>query len=332
MQLSKETVLERLDQAKIFERYLGFSVSLNTKYRNPLRPDDNAGCFFKETYDRLYFCDYAHREYSGDCFRIIQIINNCDFYAALQIINIDFDLGLEDKYIEQLQYKGQPANGNVFLPNQRISKHKKVRIQIEHMPFLAEDLAYWNLFGIKQSTLEKFNVYSCYRSWINQVLYYQYTLVDPQYAYIFPDDHVKVYRPKVTNKEFKFRTNCPPHVIQGYEQLPGYGEHLIITSSMKDAMTLYECGYSAIAPQSENTIIPENLIEQFEHRFANITIFYDNDEPGLKHAQLLSDCCGFNMISLPITSTTEGLVKDPSDFYKSYGKEALMEFLEKNIK
>lgn len=327
MLLNKDNVLKKIGETQIFERYLGFSVSLHTKYRNPLRPDTNPGCFFRESGNRIYFCDYAQPEYGGDCFKIVQILYNCDFYAALQIINVDFNLKLEDKYADEIQYSGSNITLSISLPNSQINSFRKTQFSVRIMSFLEQDLAWWNEFGIRQSTLEKFNVHSCYESYINSQLYHRYSLSDPQYAYIFPDDYVKVYRPKSVRKELKFRTNAPAHILQGYEQLPGYADHLIITSSLKDVMTLYECGYHAVAPQSENTMIPENLVDQVQYRFANIYILYDNDTAGINAANRLSECCGFNIISLP----QNALVKDPSDFVKAFGKQPMLQFLNENI-
>ena len=316
-------MLSKLDEAKIFERYLGLPVILNKKYRNPLRPDTNAGCFYKQN-SRLLFCDYAFPEYSGDCFRIVQILYDCDFYTALQIINIDFNLQLEDKYKDFIKDHSSFCNKPSFLPNQRIGIFKQSTIKVEVMPFLKSDLEYWKEFGIKEETLKLFNVHSCFRSWINDVIYHTYSHKDPQYCYVFPDKIFKIYRP-LANKLTKWRTNSGSHVIQGYEQLPLYGEDLIVTSSLKDVMTLYEIGYVAVAPQNEGIIIPENIVDQFRHRFANIHILYDNDEAGIKSATNLSECCGFNMITLP-----EG-PKDPSDFVKSNNLDKLREFLKEKI-
>lgn len=332
MILTKENVLKKIGEAEIMQRYLGFPVSFHAKYRNPLRPDSNPGCFFRNSGTRLYFCDYAQPDYAGDCFRIVQILYGCDFYGALQIINLDFNLGLEDKYADEINHKGTIKSTSPKLPNPTTGPYRKILFQVEHMPYLQEDLAYWNQFGIQEETLKKYGVYSCFRSWIAKKLYHQYTISDPQYAYIFPDNYIKIYRPLAQDKTKKFRTNCVPHVIQGYEQLPGYGEHLIITSSLKDVMVLYECGYNAIAPQSENTMIPENLAEQFMHRFAHIHILFDGDEAGIKAAKKLQSCCDFKMIQFPLLTFADGPIKDPADFVSAFGKDKLKEFLIKNIK
>ena len=108
--------------------------------------------------------------------------------------------------------------------------------------------------------------------------------------------------------------------IQGYNQLPINGEKIILTSSLKDVMCLHECGYPAIALQSEMQIPEENLISELRDRFNTIEILYDNDfnklrNPGQSMAKKIHNLYGFNNICLPDHLGC----KDPSDLVKETG-------------
>lgn len=72
---------------------------------------------------------------------------------------------------------------------------------------------------------------------------------------------------------------------------------MIITSSLKDVMVLYKMGFSAIAPQSENSYIDD--IQDFAARFDKIAVFFDADEPGLAAASHLSEDIGAPYFTIP---------------------------------
>ena len=128
-------------------------------------------------------------------------------------------------------------------------------------------------------------------------------------------------------------SNCNTYEIQGYEQLPNNGDTLIITKSLKDVMVLHKLGYTAIAANSENTLIPEKVLIELQNRFKNIIIFYDTDLPGIKGAKAMRDKYNLDCIIIP----RKYGVKDISDFIKEHKiiktKKMLKELLcQKGIK
>jgi DNA primase len=64
--------------------------------------------------------------------------------------------------------------------------------------------------------------------------------------------------------------------------LPKTGDYLVVTKSLKDVMTLYSLGISAIAPISENCFLSESQYNRLKERFKYIILLYDNDRPGLR--------------------------------------------------
>ena len=131
----------------------------------------------------------------------------------------------------------------------------------------------------------------------------------------------KIYRPYNKVNE-KWLTNCTITDIQGYEQLPNSGDLLIITKSLKDVMTLYSLGYTAIAVNSENTLIPKIIMSDIKKRFKKIIVFFDNDKSGIDGATKF--CKEF---SIPNMQTPEGGAKDISDFIKAYNITKTLKFI-----
>jgi len=192
------------------------------------------------------------------------------------------------------------------------------------------DYDYWNQYGISSTTLQKFKVFPIETYWLNSM---RINCKEPSYAYYFGNNEFKILCP-YNKGTGKWCSNSRYTTIQGYNQLPETGELLIITSSLKDVMLLYELGYTAIAFQSESYLIPKDTVEELKSRFSKIILFYDNDgdfnpEPGVagkgKHgAKKNSIEYDLDMIFLP-----DGEQKDISDFYKEFGKSNTIEIMKK---
>ena len=112
-------------------------------------------------------------------------------------------------------------------------------------------------------------------------------------------------------------------MIQGAKQLPKVGSTLVITKSLKDVMTLYSFGITAIAPNSEHLFISEKQFEKLKARFKNIYVFYDNDLTGISNMNKIRK--KFNVKCLWIPKKYG--VKDISDFYQRYGKEETLKLI-----
>jgi len=321
MRLTKENLLNFISQEEIFERYLGFPVNVKEKYRNPLRQDKTPGCvFYYEKNGKLYFSDKAHRDFGGDCFNIAQLrLGTKDFYDTLRVVNSDFRVGLDDGYI--LDYQPIPRIERPKI--NRMEKEKKIvtHFDVMHEDFTQFDLDYWNQFGITDKILKRYEVSHATSLWIGDGFVHRYSLSDPMYAYSFGKGVYKIYRP-FANKPDKFRTNMLSGQIQGFDQLNYKGTLLIITSSMKDVMTLEALGYNAIALNGEGANISTEEINKLEQRYDNILVFYNNDVPGIKAAKKLVEQHNLSSIWLP-----EGGPKDPSDFYKLNGRQALVDIM-----
>lgn len=265
--LSKEIILSKITEREIFVHYLGFELSIGKSIKSPLRKDKNPSfCIYQNAKGNLLFKDFGTGD-TGDCFQLVMNKYDINFWECLKLIDRDFSLELLDA--EEIPISVKPKI-DTKLPKTT----EKAEIAIIKQSFTREDYLYWKQFNISLETLSLFNVVSCKCVFINQNLVYRYSRKQPIYAYCFSNGF-KIYRP-YSNKKNKFRTNVP-NVLQGAAQLPETDSTLIITSSLKDVMCLYEMGYSAVAPQSESTFIPPEIIEKLKDKFDNVYLLFDTD-------------------------------------------------------
>jgi hypothetical protein len=97
---------------------------------------------------------------------------------------------------------------------------------------------------------------------------------------------------------------------------------------MKDCMCLKSFGINAIAPNSENLFISDNMLKDLKTRFKYIVVFYDCDIPGIKNMRKIkkehSDLLYF---WIPRRYNA----KDISDFRKAYGQEETYNFIKEYV-
>ena len=327
--LNIQNILKYISQKDIFEYYFGEEIDTNRQYKNPLRIDNRPGCrfFYSNVDDNLLFKDFSIKSPPIWCFEFIRLkYNLLTSYDVLIMINNDFKLGLG---INLNEHNNNLAS-NINFEKRESLDIIRLPIKCRTQSFNKFDLNYWNQFGISLSTLNYYNVYSVKHVWKGNDIIWRYTKYNPIYLYHFPNDNKKkMYRPFEKNKNFKFISS--PYineVYQGYDQLPKYGDNLIITKSMKDVMTLYELGYLSIAPNGEGYDISNELINHLYTRFDKLIIFYDNDKTGLLNAKSLCDKIGCDYVYIP----DKYGCKDISDYYKKYNKKSTLNLLNTLIK
>jgi DNA primase len=75
-----------------------------------------------------------------------------------------------------------------------------------------------------------------------------------------------------------------------------------------------------IAPDSENTMIPETTISKLSKSYKSIIVLFDNDEPGIKAAERYKHKYNFNYVVLPME-------KDLSDSVAKHGIDKVRDIL-----
>lgn len=323
LNITKEYLLTRNTAETYMEHYLGLPCIKGKLYRSPLRVDHSETCaFFVDRRGNLIFKDFSG-DFYGDFVNVVMEKFGCTYYKALRVIANDFG------YIKE---KNLQVNEKLIdYTYNKIDKSGSALIQVQIQDFTEKDLKWWKMFGITKKTLEKFHVFSCKTVFLNGSIFSFYSDLSPSYGYYNGknDDGElwRIYYPK--RKQYRFISNWSSKMIQGIKQLPKKGDLLIITKSLKDVMSLYECGYTAIAPNSESIFITPERYENLKSRFKEIILIYDNDLPGISAMNKIRK----NFPDLKCTFIPRSFkCKDISDFVKKYGidktKEKIKLYLE----
>ena len=310
--MSLKDLLEKVSDYDIYSYYLG-PIKPKKLINSPLRPDDKIPSFaiFPSKTGGLLFKDHGTGE-SGNAVKFMKLYANIQTREELE------------RELLKIVRRVNPTQ-TARKPVRMAENESETLIGIVRQPFTDIDRQYWGQFGIPLKTLKKFNVFSIKYFLCNNTVRGIYKNDSPMYAYkVF--DKFKIYRP-LASKYTKWRTNLTVEHVQGLEQLPEFGNLLIITKSLKDVMCLHEMGFSAIASSSETTFIPENILNNLKERWKKIIILYDRDAAGMKNARQYSKQYGLDAMFVH----KKFKAKDISDAVKSAGFLAVKDWLTKTV-
>jgi hypothetical protein len=308
---SVQSIYSLLGQERVMAFYFSEEIRLGKKYINPFRKDTNPSCTFRWSQSgNLYFVDYATEKVYYTPIDVACMRTGYGYPDILYKIESDFQLtslNLEDK--ERLKMETKLSV---------VPEVKPANIKVKLIKFNKKDLEYWGNFGISESMLKYYDIRKVDKAWIGDDIWYLNNEFDPCYRYK-EKDKFKLYRP-FADKKNKFRSSYFGGILEGYNQLPHKGEILVITKGLKDVMTLSSLGINAVAVRSENTPLSENAYEILQSRFSQLYLWFDADEAGKIGCKKMMDKYG-----IPCLFHEEKWGKDPSDIYKNYGKEKLIE-------
>jgi len=308
---SVQSIYSLLGQERVMSFYFSDEVRLGKKFINPFRKDTNASCIFRWSQSgNLYFVDYATEKVYYTPIDVACMRTGYEYPDILYKIESDFQLtslNLEDK--ERLKMETKLSI---------VPEIKPANIKVKLTKFNKKDLEYWGNFGISESMLKFYDIRKVEKAWIGDDIWYLNNEFDPCYRYK-EKEKFKLYRP-FADKRNKFRSSYFGGILEGYTQLPHKGETLVITKGLKDVMTLSSLGINAVAVRSENTPLSENAYEILQSRFNKLYLWFDADEAGKIGCTKMMDKYG-----IPCLFHEEKWGKDPSDIYKNYGKEKLIE-------
>lgn len=309
--LTKSFLLEHYTEEQYMSYYLRHPIDKKL-FCSPIRKDKRPTCsFYRNKRNELIFHDFGsgqHLNFIG----IVEEMYHISYHQALLQIAKDFNLCKSNvvnvKHINSIpkfENKG-PAN---------------IRVKIKD--FTESELKWWKSFGISHKTLKKYHVYSCENVFLNDNLFTTNSKLTFGY-YGGKVNNIELWRIYYSQrKEYRFLTNWPSKKIQGFDQLPKYGDILVITKSMKDVMSMYELGITACSPNSETQWISDSVLQQFKERFKHIIVMYDNDRAGLLNmAKLRHLHPELDYFCIP-----KEYAKDFTDTYKKYGKVKMIEFI-----
>ena len=318
--LHTDVILQKISAYDIFRYYCRPFEDVNRRFCSELREDTSNDSVIVAWNNSLLYKDFGKPEHSFNCFTYVAYKHTCSFQEALLIIDNDFSLGLGPK-------SGLPAPGSKpkLYKNKVILSKRATIIKKKRRQWNSEDAKFWKQFNISKNILEKFLVEPISHYWINEN---RFVCKTPTYAYRIGLKY-KIYAPY--EKERKWFSNTNSTQIQGLHMLKGLSGTLVITSSLKDVMSLYSIGIPAIAFQSETTMPDENTVDRLKSHFNCIILFYDTDLAGQTMAERI--CGNFGFLNVKLDKDYAS--KDISDFiandYVQRGKEWRIEKIKELI-
>ena len=138
---------------------------------------------------------------------------------------------------------------------------------------------------------------------------------------------MKIYQP--FSERMKWLSKHDSSVWDLWDRLPEKGNKLIITSSRKDALCIWEnTGIPAISLQGEGYIPKEHVVQQLKDRFEIVYVLYDNDfnsdiNNGRVFGETLSRKFNLRQIEIP----TEWRCKDTSDLCYNWGRDIVKQVI-----
>ena len=320
--ITREKLLEYNSEEAYITRYTGMAPGIKL-VRSPFREDKHPSCSFMRTSSgRILLYDFSRKEYTCDFVKAACFRYNCGYNEALRLIAQDYGIIPRDT--------DRPPV--IEVPKINVEKFEKdtALFQITKGEWLPKHLEFWWKYGVTKDILDKFRVYRPSCIFCNGKVIYQGD--DNVFAYFYKNgktsegqdiEYWKLYFP---GKKPKFLSSWNKGMVQGYRQLPKEGGTLVVTKSMKDVMSMYSVGITAIAPNSENMFLPEGMVEELRNRFKRIVVMYDNDRAGLAGmARIRRMYPDFAYVWI---DKSYGC-KDFSDLYEKYGKEETLALIEK---
>ena len=302
----------------IFEHFCKLKEKLNgqhVKIKSLFNPNERTPsmCLYTDPYNTYRYKDFSTGK-SGSAIDLVKDITQLSFHKACQLV------------IENYNDFVLHNNGGYDIEKfQKASKYKVTDYTVRK--WTTQDQYFWTQFNIGSKLLESFHVKPlegyCMTKDDNELCIKGLYL----YGYFKEDGTLyKIYQPKTLDKKFIKVSNY----IQGWEQLKDH-KNLIITSSLKDVMSIKSLKLSidVIAPDSENTMLKEDFMNELKKRFKKIILLFDFDEAGIKAMKDYKEKYPFIEIAvLPMS-------KDVSDSIKDYGakevRNRLVPILDKKL-
>lgn len=298
----------------IFEHYLnlgekltGQTVKIKSVF-NVNDKDPSMCIFYSDTEKRYMFKDFSS-SLGGNGYALVGHLFNLEYKEAQDKAIADYTKFLESGGVEEHRFD--------IVMNQA-AKYKV--ISHETRGWTNVDAMYWSIYGIDSDTLNRYNVKPLARYTMAKVndegRQESFTSDNNNiYGYFNKDGELcKIYQPAVSKKKFLKVLKY----IQGYDQLSG-AKYLIICSSLKDVMSLMSMGFKtidAIAPDSENTMLTEEFINEMKSKYEKVFTLFDDDVAGLKSMMKYEEMFNLPYIRLQMS-------KDLSDSIRDYDMQSV---------
>jgi len=317
-------ILKIVTEEQILYYYLHYDY-IKGNVSSPLRLDEGPSFNIKKQGDTIRCKDFGGEGFSGNLYDLLGKLYNKTYLEILEML-----------YKDLSKIKKSPetifATKNTAIYNTTKTKNSKKNVIQYSLDIVIRDwkdydLQFWEDFGISLPFLTNSNTYAISHIIITEDNVKK-TIPAEKYAYAYAEfkdgkTTYKIYQP--FSKEHKWINKHDPSVWDLWNKLPKSNENLIITSSRKDALSIWEnTGIPSISLQAESYYPKIQIMAELKSRFKNIYVLFDNDidKPinyGLKFATKLCSEFDLKLILIPNNYQT----KDPSDFCKKYGRKKL---------
>lgn len=320
-----DDILRSVREIDILSYYLGISY-IPCVINSPLRPDKNPSFgLYSHNGKKIRFTDLANGD-RGDTFDLLSQKWKLSFNETLSKIKNDLKY-IGNQEISKVNSLNSSKSTKTF--NFDTTLECKIREWREY------DLEYWQQFGISLPWLKFGDIYPISHIIITKVKSV-YNIPADKYAYSYVERKdgkvsLKIYQP--FNEDFKWSNKHDSSVWDLWTKLPDEGDKLIITSSRKDALSIWEnTGIPCLSLQAESNMPKKHVVNQLKDRFKNIYVLYDNDfdsevNKGRILGKRLADEHNLKQIEIP----DKYMSKDSSDLYKNCGKKLLRKVIYKLI-
>lgn len=327
--LQYNDVLELVSEEALLEHYLGVT-QIPCVIRSPLREDKSPSFGLYYSNHGICYTDFAYKDVWGYLPKLFrQLFNLEETHEVITKIMSDLEsIKALDKYI---------IKKDSFLESKRNNKKSLVKtssvLNVKIRDWEEHDLKYWSKSGSSKEWLVFGNVFPISHIQLNKRTF---RAEKHAYCYVEHKDNnttIKIYQP--FSKRIKWLNNHDSSVWDLWEQaMASDSEELIITSSRKDALCLWEnIGIPSVSLQAESYLPKPHVIEQLQNKFKTIYCLYDNDYDkkinyGKEFGEKLSKL--YNIIQVLIPSFY--LSKDPSDLFENVGKEKFKQIISQILK
>jgi len=291
----------------IFESYLtlpeklvGQSLKILSIFKTEKTP---SMCIYVGTKGEYMYKDFSSGK-GGNGVALVADLFSLEYKDAALKIKADYENYINDENIE-IEYAPKITAHNKY----KVASHK-IRT------WNNADAKYWTKFGINSDILDEYNVMplECYTMKRMDSLGNEETIQIARhgiYGYFTKDGMLsKIYQPGLSSKKFIKVANY----IQGFDQLKDK-KYLMICSSLKDAMTIVAMKFNnvdVIAPDSENTMLPDDVMQELLSKYTKIFTILDDDIAGIKSMHKYKEEYGIDYVHLQMS-------KDVSDSVRDYG-------------
>jgi len=321
---TKDNILSLLTEYDIFKYYIFSFKEIGKAFCSEIERDKNPSCVIFMKDGKLYYKDFRDTE-AYNCFSYIMKKYNLTFYEALDLINKDFNLKLQNntskQFVHSFLEKEILLYGDNYL--QSTEAKKEIKVELTNWNTGIHKKYWYDQYGLGVKDLNYFDIHAIKSWWVIQEENYKHYISEPlSFGYYFEKPNNletwKIYQPYAGNNDIKWMSNTHLDTLQGFKQLRYKSDTLIITKSLKDVAVLYKLNYDSVAPNAESCLIDETKMSILKEKYKNIVIIFDNDKAGIKGSTKLSEKYNIPNLFLP-----EDTAKDVSDYVASFGYDNL---------